>query len=151
MTAAILIVAGIGFGPNFNSLLIPIHASFDDRSANADIALSASAYAFIRAIGSSVGISISGLVCFTELRRLPLESIAHMSVSQAIEALHTMTGAEKTETVHGFQKAMNSVFIEVTVAMGMGMLLSSIIGKHQLGETIRSDHKVGGRRQTEKV
>lgn len=151
MTAIILIVAGVGFGPNFNSLLIPIHASFDDRSANSDIALSASAYAFIRAIGSSIGISISGLVCFTELRSLHLESISHMSISQAIEALHSMTGVDKEETVHGFQKAMNSVFIEVTVAMGLGMLLSFMIGKHKLGESIRSDHKVGSRRQTEKV
>ena len=80
MTSVILIVAGIGVGPNFNSLLIPIHASFDETSPPSDIALSASTYAFIRAIGSSLGISVGGLICFEELSRLSLDT-GHVSVT----------------------------------------------------------------------
>jgi hypothetical protein len=145
VTSIILIVAGIGVGPNFNSLLIPIHASFDERSQDSDIALSASAYAFFRAIGSSLGISVSGLTCFSVLAQSGDSTLVKESVAQAIISLRGLTGAAKDETVAAFQKAMQSVFIEITVFMAAGFLMSLMIARHQLGDKVRTEQKVGAR------
>lgn len=135
-------MTGVGVGPNFNSLLIPIHASFDEKSPASDIALSASAYAFIRAIGSSLGISVGGLVCFQELSRLQLSG-GHLSVTQAIKAVQTLGGSEQQRAVDGFRRAMNHVFIEVAVVMGAGLLMSLIIQRHALGDKVRSNQRIG--------
>lgn len=142
VTSILLVVVGIGVGPNFNSLLIPIHASFDESSQNSDIALSASAYAFIRAIGNSLGISIGALTCFSVLSQSDNATIANESVVQAIISLRGMTGPEKVQTVAIFTKAMRSVFIEIVVFMGAGLLASSIIAHHTLGDKVRSNHKI---------
>ncbi|CAM1501693.1 Fc.00g036770.m01.CDS01 [Cosmosporella sp. VM-42] len=111
VTSILLIVTGIGVGPNFNSLLIPIHASFDEMSPTSDVALSASAYAFIRAIGSSLGISVGGLICFEELGKLSLGA-GKLTVTQAIDAVHTMAGSEQEKAIGVFKRAMSHVFIE---------------------------------------
>lgn len=142
ITVVLLLIAGVGVAPNFNSLLIPIHASFDDSSDNSDIAMSASAYSFIRTIGLSMGISISGLVCFDELQKLDAGSTKGMSISQLIDSVATMTGQEREVTVGVFETAMTHVFIEVAAVMGAGMFASFLIRKHKLGEKVRSDHKI---------
>lgn len=122
--------------------MIPIHASFDESSPASDTALSASAYAFIRAIGSSLGISVGGLVCFEELGRLKLGG-GHVSVTQAIEAARTLQGSEQQRAISVFQKAMNHVFIEVTVVMGAALFSSLMILSHNLGDKVRSNQRVG--------
>ncbi|KAG8162137.1 hypothetical protein KVR01_007902 [Diaporthe batatas] len=142
VTVVLLLIAGVGVAPNFNSLLIPIHASFDDTSDNSDIAMSASAYSFIRTIGLSMGISISGLVCFDELQKLNTGPAGEMSISQLIDSVGTMTGREREATVGVFETAMTHVFIEVAAVMGAGMFASFLIRKHKLGERVRSDHKI---------
>lgn len=142
VTVILLLIAGIGVAPNFNSLLIPIHASFDEKSDNSDIAMSASAYSFIRTIGLSMGISISGLVCFDELQKLSTGSTSGLSISQLIESVNSMVGEERARTVSVFETAMTHVFIEVAAVMGAGMIASFLIRKHQLGEKVRSDHKI---------
>lgn len=138
----LLLVAGIGVAPNFNSLLIPIHASFDESSKNSDIAMSASTYSFIRTIGLCLGISISGLVCFDELRHLDTGTTPKLSISQLIVSLDGMAGAEKAETIGVFEVAMRHVFIQVTVMMAVAMFASLLVRRHVLGEKIRSDHKI---------
>lgn len=142
VTVVLLLIAGIGVAPNFNSLLIPIHASFDETSDNSDIAMSASAYSFIRTIGLSMGISISGLVCFDELQKLNTGSTSELSIPQLIGSVGKMTGQERDRTVSVFETAMTHVFIEVAAVMGAGMVASFLIRKHQLGEKVRSDHKI---------
>ncbi|KUI72124.1 hypothetical protein VM1G_07633 [Cytospora mali] len=139
----LLLVAGIGVAPNFNSLLIPIHASFDDTFDNSSIAMSASAYSFIRTIGLCLGISISGLVCFDELRQLDTGTTSGLSVPQLIGNLDSMTANDEREKTIGVVRvAMKHVFIQVTVVMGIAMLASLLIRRHALGEKIRSDHKI---------
>lgn len=143
VVVVLLLVAGIGVAPNFNSLLIPIHASLDDTFDNSAIAMSASTYSFIRTIGLSLGISISGLVCFDGLRGLDSAgTTSGASISRLIEDLDHMDAAERARTVGAFDVAMRHVFIQVTVMMGIGMLASFMIRRHVLGEKIRSDHKI---------
>lgn len=142
VVVVLLLVAGIGVAPNFNSLLIPIHASLDDTFDNSAVAMSASTYSFIRTIGLSLGISISGLVCFDGLRGLDAGTTSGLSISQLIRSLDSMDGAEKARTIGAFDVAMRNVFIQVTVMMGIGMLASFLIRRHALGEKVRSDHKI---------
>lgn len=142
VVVVLLLVAGIGVAPCFNSLLIPIHASFDDTFDNSAIAMSASAYSFIRTIGLSLGISISGLVCFDGLRQLDAGKTSGLSISQLIEKLNTMDETDKSRTVRAFSSAMRNVFIQVTVMMAIGMLASFLVKRHVLGEKVRSDHKI---------
>lgn len=143
ITAILLIITGIGVGPNFNSPLIPIHASFDENSPASDISLSASSYAFIRAIGSSLGISIGGLVCFEELSHLELSETGHLSVTQAISAAQKLSGSQRQVMIDVFQKAMNHVFLTSAVVMGAGFLMSLMVRKHTLGDKVRSNQRVG--------
>lgn len=138
----LLLVAGIGVAPNFNSLLIPIHASFDDKAKNSDIAMSASAYAFIRTLGMSLGISISGLVCMSELQRLHDTTSTNVDISRLIESLPGMAETERTIYADGFVSAMRKVFLQVTVVMAIGTLASCLIRSHSLGNAIRSDHRM---------
>lgn len=146
MTSIILIVTGIGVGPNFNSLLIPIHASFDETSPASDVALSASAYAFVRAIGSSLGISVAGLICFEELGQLSSND-GHVSVTQAIEIVQGVAGSGQEKAIIIFQTAMNHVFIEIAVLMGVGFLMSLLIQRHTLGDAVRSNQRVGTKKR----
>lgn len=138
----LLLVAGIGVAPNFNSLLIPIHASFHNNSKNSDIAMSASGYAFIRTLGMSLGISISGLICMSELQRLGDTTSTDIDMSRIIESLSGMDAAEKAKYTQDFASAMKNVFLQVTVVMAVGMLASFLIKSHKLGNAIRSDHKM---------
>lgn len=138
----LLLLAGIGVATNFNSLLIPIHASFDNSAQNSDIAMSASAYAFIRTLGMSLGISISGLVCMSELQRLGDITSTEVDISRIIENLSSMDDAMKARYTQGFALAMKKVFLQVTVVMAVGTLASCLIRGHKLGNTVRSDHKM---------
>lgn len=138
----LLLLAGIGVATNFNSLLIPIHASFDNTTKNSDIAMSASAYAFIRTLGMSLGVSISGLVCMSELQRLGGMTTTDVDISRTIENLSRMDDAEKARYTEGFTLAMKKVFLQVTVVMAVGTLASCLIRGHALGNTVRSDHKM---------
>lgn len=138
----LLLVAGIGVAPNFNSLLIPIHASLDNTTKNSDIAMSASAYAFIRTLGMSLGISISGVVCMSELQRLGNTTSTDVDISRLIESLSSMDVVEKAIYTRGFESAMKNVFLQVTVLMAIGILASCLIRSHQLGNKVRSDHKI---------
>lgn len=138
----LLLVAGVGMAPNFNSLLIPIHASFHNTTKNSDIAMSASAYTFIRTLGMGLGISISGLVCMSELHRLGDPTSTDVDISRIIESLPSMDAADKVKYTQGFTSAMRNVFLQVTVVMAVSMLASFLIRSHKLEHAVRSDHKM---------
>lgn len=128
---------------NFNSLLIPIHASFDETASNDSIAMSASAYSFLRTFGMALGISISGLVCFGRFQHARgLGATDGASIPRIIEELGTMGEPERTETRALLASVMRAVFVQITVVMGLATLASFFIQRHQLGDKVRSDHKI---------
>lgn len=90
-----------------------------------------------------MGISVSGLVCFDELRQLDAGSSSQTGISQLIGSMDGMSNPQRAATVRVFESAMRNVFIQVTVVMGIGMWAAFFIRKHQLGEKVRTDHRFG--------
>lgn len=90
----------------------------------------------------SLGISISGLVCMSELQGLGDTTSRNVDISRLIESLSSMGEDEKTKYVLKFAMAMKNVFLQVTVFMAIGTLASFLLRSHVLENTIRSDHRV---------
>lgn len=133
VTSVLLIIGGLGVGPNFNAPLFPIHASFDtsDSDYASILTHSTSAYAFMRSLGSSIGITASGLVFFEDLSKHQLPSLSVFNLTQAIEYSDLLTEMEEQANVEVLQTAMQHVFIQVCITMCCGLLLSLLIRRHQ--------------------
>jgi hypothetical protein len=129
----LLVISGLGVGPNFNAPLFPIHASFDtsDSDYASILTHSTSAYAFMRSLGSSIGITASGLVFFEDLSKHQLPSLSVFNLTQAIEYSDLLTEMEEQANVEVLQTAMQHVFIQVCITMCCGLLLSLLIRRHQ--------------------
>lgn len=130
----LLFFTGIGVGPNFNSPLFPVLASFDRDMADYEATRihSAAAYAFIRSLGSSIGISISGLVFFADLANHQLPTLTVFNLTQAIEEIDYPNQAEEAAKVDVLRASMQHIFLQVCVVMGAGLLLGPLIGRHEL-------------------
>ncbi|KAI1867358.1 hypothetical protein JX265_000805 [Neoarthrinium moseri] len=153
IVAVLLAVAGTGFGPNFNSPLIPIHASFDISLENYESILmqSTEAYTFLRSLGSSIGISASGLVFFEDLAQHQLPTLSVFNMTQAIENAHNLTLVEESANVEVLHGAMQHVFIQVCVVMGIGLSLSFLIRRHPFTSNTEGDEEDDGIRGTPRV
>lgn len=141
MTSVLLVIAGLGVGPNFNSPLFPIHASFDMRDDHYATLLSqsTSAYAFLRSLGSSIGISASGLVFFEDVVQHQLPTLSVFNLTQAIENSDLLTQVEEQANVEVLHAAMQHVFIQVCICMGAGLFLSLLIGRHKFSNEPKED------------
>ncbi|KAK6077063.1 multidrug resistance protein fnx1 [Seiridium cupressi] len=141
ITSVLLVLAGLGVGPNFNSPLFPIHASFDISDGNyaAVLSQSTSAYAFLRSLGSSIGISASGLVFFEDLAQHQLPSLSVFNLTQAIEYSDLLSEVEEHANVEVLHMAMQHVFIQVCICMGVGLFLSLLIGRHKFSNELDED------------
>ncbi|KAK9416329.1 putative Major facilitator superfamily domain-containing protein [Seiridium unicorne] len=141
VTSVLLVLAGLGVGPNFNSPLFPIHASFDISDGNyaAVLSQSTSAYAFLRSLGSSIGISASGLVFFEDLAQHQLPSLSVFNLTQAIEYSDLLSKVEEHANVEVLHMAMQHVFIQVCICMGVGLFLSLLIGRHKFSNELDED------------
>lgn len=78
----------------------------------------------------------------SELRQLQDITITDLDISRLIESLSDIDEAEKAKYVHTFGLAMRTVFLQVTILMAVGTMASCLIRNHELGNTIRSDHKL---------
>ncbi|KAI4595837.1 hypothetical protein KJ359_006474 [Pestalotiopsis sp. 9143b] len=132
VTSVMLVLGGLGVGPNFNAPLFPIHASFDTSDSHYASVLShsTSAYAFMRSLGSSIGITASGLVFFEDLSKHQLPSLSIFNLTQAIEYSDLLTEMEEQANVEVLETAMQHVFIQVCICMCVGLVLSLLIRRH---------------------
>jgi hypothetical protein len=131
----LLIVTGVGVGPNFNSPLFPILASFDRGLVDYEGTRirSAAAYAFIRSLGSSIGISISGLVFFADLAHHQLPTLTVFNLTQAIEAVGHLSQVEESANSEVLNASMQRIFFQICIVMGIGLFFGLLIGRHELG------------------
>ncbi|KAI1625193.1 major facilitator superfamily domain-containing protein [Exophiala viscosa] len=134
---AFLILTGLGLGPNFNSMLIPIHASFGDETESAPeaIASSTAAYAFLR----SMGISISSMVLFNGLANIDINGVP---MSQAVGIVRDLPEPQRSLAVSLFSEAMRDVHIQITVVLAVAFLASLVVGKHELQSKVQSNHRL---------
>ncbi|KAH8195906.1 hypothetical protein TruAng_009919 [Truncatella angustata] len=119
ITSLLLVIAGLGVGPNFNTPLFPVHASFDmsDSDYAATLSQSTSAYAFLRSLGSSIGITASGLVFFEDVAQHQSASLTVFNLTQAIEYSELLPEVEENANVEILHTAMQHVFIQVCVCI----------------------------------
>ncbi|KAI1338956.1 major facilitator superfamily domain-containing protein [Xylariaceae sp. FL0016] len=136
LISGLLVIAGVGFGPNFSALLLPIQASFDNKGGDkmSAVILSSSAYMFLRSLGSSIGISVSGLVFFEDLASHQLPSLSVFNLTQAIKNPGALSVLEEDANLGVFHLAMQHVFVQVCVVTGAGLLMSLVIAKHKFDE-----------------
>jgi len=136
-----LILTGLGLGPNFNSLLIPIHASFGDKADSTPdaVASSTAAYAFLRSMGSTLGISISGMVFFNGLANIEINGVP---MSQAVGIVRDLPEPQKSLAVDLFSEAMRDVHIQITAVLVVALIASLIVGKHELQNKVQSNHRL---------
>ncbi|KAH6657943.1 major facilitator superfamily domain-containing protein [Truncatella angustata] len=146
ITSLLLVIAGLGVGPNFNTPLFPVHASFDmsDSDYAATLSQSTSAYAFLRSLGSSIGITASGLVFFEDVAQHQSASLTVFNLTQAIEYSELLPEVEENANVEILHTAMQHVFIQVCVCMCVGLLLSFFIGRHQFSNEPEEDQDDDG-------
>ncbi|KAI1609768.1 major facilitator superfamily domain-containing protein [Exophiala viscosa] len=138
---AFLILTGLGLGPNFNSMLIPIHASFGDETESAPEAIASSTptYAFLRSMGSTLGISISGMVLFNRLANIDINGVP---MSQAVGIVRDLPEPQRSLAVSLFSEAMRDVHIQITVVLAVAFLASLVVGKHELQSKVQSNHRL---------
>lgn len=106
-----------------------------DNNYAAVLSHSTSAYAFLRSLGSSIGITASGLVFFEDIAHHQSATLSVFNLTQAIEYSELLTDVEETANVEVLHAAMQHVFIQVCICMGVGLLLSLFIGRHKFNNT----------------
>ncbi|BFZ62213.1 hypothetical protein YB2330_003296 [Saitoella coloradoensis] len=128
-----LMIAGLGTGPNFQSMLIAIHATIDKK----DIATATATYAFTRSLGATIGIAVGGVVFQNTLSArtasLPLAyRISGGEAGAAVELIRSYPEPYRTEVVHAFAESLGKMWIAFTVLAGAALVSSALIGKHHL-------------------
>jgi EmrB/QacA subfamily drug resistance transporter len=128
----ILVVIGLGFGPNFGAPLIALQT----RIREEDIATGTAAFGFVRMVSGAIGLVI-GQVVFQVLMRPHFSSFVDQgiseefaralaggeAISQAIK-VGELPSAQKMLARNGFMGALRGTWILYTVIAGLGLLVS---------------------------
>jgi hypothetical protein len=104
-----------------------------EHSQTADIAISSSTYAFLRALGATLGISIGGLIFFGDARGGTVPSVAEVS---------SLSGDARIYATKVYAGAAQNVFIQLTVIMAVALLVSLLIQRHAMQAQVRTNHAV---------
>ncbi|KAF8544275.1 major facilitator superfamily domain-containing protein [Trichophaea hybrida] len=139
------LIAGTGAGPLFQAPLIAVHATI----APSDVATATSTFAFLRALGTALAVSL-GLIVFQNgmaaqrgeglVRKLGHEAagrIAGDSASASIEYIKTLEGARKTAAQDAYATGMKRMWW-----FFMAVSLVSVVGSGFIGMFLLID--VGG-------
>ncbi|KAH8711810.1 major facilitator superfamily domain-containing protein [Phaeosphaeriaceae sp. PMI808] len=137
---AILIITGMGFGPNFGAPLIALQTRIQD----SDIATGTAAFGFVRMIFSAIGV-VTGQVIFQCLITPQLDTLLTVGVSyelaqqlvhgQAVSALNgvDMLSEQLRFVVRsGLTSALRGTWIFNTAVGGFGLLISFGIKRTKL-------------------
>jgi EmrB/QacA subfamily drug resistance transporter len=136
----ILIVIGLGFGPNFGAPLIALQT----RIREEDIATGTAAFGFVRMVSGAIGLVI-GQVVFQLLMTPHFSSFVDQgiseefaralaggeAISQAIK-VGELPGVQKMLIRNGFIGALRGTWILYTVIAGLGLLVSFGIKRTKL-------------------
>jgi Na+/melibiose symporter-like transporter len=137
---AILIVLGIGFGPNFGAPLIALQT----RVRESDIATGTAAFGFVRMIFGAIGV-VAGQVVFQILITPHFDDFVAAGIAPDIaDQLARGEAVSLTQTVaalprgqrdvvrHGMTSALKGTWILYTVISGLGFLVSFGIKRTRL-------------------
>ncbi|KAG9185788.1 hypothetical protein G6011_07119 [Alternaria panax] len=137
---AVLIVIGLGFGPNFSAPLIALQT----RIQESDIAAGTAAFRFVRTVSGAIGLVI-GQVVFQLLMAPYSKKIVDSGVAkdialgltggEAISQSITITGLTESQAHvvrHGFVSALRGTWILYTIVGAVGLLVSFGIKRTKL-------------------
>ncbi|KAH6847678.1 major facilitator superfamily domain-containing protein [Chaetomium sp. MPI-CAGE-AT-0009] len=146
--ATILIVFGIGHGMLLTSLNIGIQAV----SSVEDAGRAAAMYAFMRALGMSIGVAVGGSVfqnvMINELAELGLpESIAHNSEIY-VEAMSHMDPQDpvRIASLQAYVTGFHGVYWTITATAIASLFISLVIKKFTMDKSLQSDFTLEGGR-----
>ena len=137
---AILVVIGLGFGPNFSAPLIALQT----RIRISDIATGTSAFGFVRMISGAIGVVVGQVVFQLLMRRqfdsfvkgdIPRDVAIQLTQGEAISLQFTITGLPDDQqriARIGLAKAMRGTWVLYTVVSALGLLLSFGIKRKKL-------------------
>ncbi|KNG50867.1 major facilitator superfamily transporter [Stemphylium lycopersici] len=136
----ILIVVGIGFGPNFGAPLIALQTRIQD----CDIATGTAAFGFIRMVSGAIGL-VLGQVIFQHLIASKFDTFLDIGISKDFASALAGGGAisqgvdigqlSDSQVVivrQGFMKALQGAWILYTVIGAVGLLISFGIKRTKL-------------------
>lgn len=137
---AILIVLGIGFGPNFGAPLIALQT----RVRESDIATGTAAFGFVRMIFGAIGV-VAGQVVFQLLitphfddfvgAGIAPEIANQLARGEAVSLTQTVAGLPQSQrdvVRQGMTSALKGTWILYTVVSGLGLLVSFGIKRTRL-------------------
>ncbi|KAL5115830.1 hypothetical protein ACEQ8H_006325 [Pleosporales sp. CAS-2024a] len=137
---AILVVLGLGFGPNFGAPLIALQT----RVSQSDIAVGTAAFGFVRMIFGAVGV-VAGQIVFQLLitpqldhfveAGMPLDVANRLARNEAVSLRKTIAGLPQDQRLvarTGLTKALTGTWILYTVVSGSGLLISFGIKRTKL-------------------
>ncbi|KAH7093505.1 major facilitator superfamily domain-containing protein [Paraphoma chrysanthemicola] len=151
-TIAILIVIGLGFGPNFSAPLIALQTRIRD----SDIATGTSAFGFVRMISGAIGVVVGQVVFQLLMGRqsdtflkngIPSDIVAQLTRGEATSlrfTLATLPHYQQRAATDGLGKAMRGTWVFYTVVSALGLVVSFGIKRTKLHRgNISSNSEIG--------
>ncbi|KAH8921227.1 MFS general substrate transporter [Atractiella rhizophila] len=143
-------VAGIGIGSYFVAPLICLQASMPIK----DMATSTSAFALVRLLGATMGISIGGAIYASRLDPL-LHSIPDYHGPFGVAARNDVTAVKKInpptlrkEVEHAYTRSIATIWLVCIPFAGAGLLLSFLLKKYSLSRPTRTETREKGKNTT---
>lgn len=90
-------------------------------------------------MGSTLGISISGLVFFQGLAGVNFNGIP---ASQAVGRVRELPEPQRSQAISLFSKGMRDVHIQLTVVLSVAFLASLLVKRHKLQDKVQSKHRL---------
>jgi hypothetical protein len=138
----VLIVVGIGFGPNFHAPLIALQT----RIKEADIAAGVAAFGFVRMVSGAIGLVVGQVVFQILMRphfgdfvgvgisRSMAESLAGgEAISEAV-AVDALPDGQRFVVREGMTSALRGTWIVYTVVSALGLVVSFGIKRSRLAK-----------------
>ncbi|KAF2029558.1 MFS general substrate transporter [Setomelanomma holmii] len=137
---AILIVIGLGFGPNFSAPLIALQT----RIQESDIATGTSAFGLVRMISGAIGIVVGQIVFQLLMSKqfdsfvdaeIPSDVATRLTRGEAISLEYTiinLAGKQQLAARNGLASGLRGTWITYTVVSALGFLVSFGIKRKKL-------------------
>ncbi|KAL1674454.1 major facilitator superfamily domain-containing protein [Schizophyllum commune] len=141
------LIAALGLGANFQTPLIALQAAMPIK----DMATSTGAFAFIRTIGGTVGVSI-GQTIFTStlnnrLSKIPNNPYAGSpgGYSEDVRQLKNIADPVlRQQVIHAFSRGVSTIWIASTPMVGVAFIMVLFLRKYTLKRTVVQTAKAAG-------
>ncbi|KAL1742378.1 major facilitator superfamily domain-containing protein [Schizophyllum fasciatum] len=138
------LIAALGLGANFQTPLIALQAAMPIK----DMATSTGAFAFIRTIGGTVGVSI-GQTIFTSTLNQKLAAVpnnpfagASGSYSEGVRQLKNIQDPTlRQQVIHAFARGVSTIWIASTPMVGVAFIMVLFLRKYTLKRAVVQNAK----------